>query len=65
MAIADLNDAGGIKVGGKTYKFKLFIRDDRTDVDTAIAAARAETRGVPKEMISVVERQLKHLRSTG
>jgi serine/threonine-protein kinase HipA len=31
----------------------------------AIAAARAETRGVPKEMISVVERQLKHLRSTG
>jgi hypothetical protein len=31
----------------------------------AIAAARAETRGVPKEMISVVERQLKQLRSTG
>jgi ABC-type branched-subunit amino acid transport system substrate-binding protein len=40
LATQQINDAGGIKVGGKTYKFKLFIRDDRTDVDTAIAAAR-------------------------
>ena len=40
LATQQINDNGGIKVGGKTYKFKLFIRDDRTDVDTAIAAAR-------------------------
>jgi ABC-type branched-subunit amino acid transport system substrate-binding protein len=40
LATQEINDAGGIKVGGKTYKFKLYIRDNRTDVDVAIAAAR-------------------------
>lgn len=40
LATQQINDAGGIKVGDKTYKFKLFIRDNRTNVDVAIAAAR-------------------------
>jgi ABC-type branched-subunit amino acid transport system substrate-binding protein len=40
LAAQQINDAGGIQIGGKTYKIKLYIRDDRTNVDVAIAAAR-------------------------
>ena len=40
LAAKEINDAGGIKIGGKTYKLELENRDDRTDVDVAIAAAR-------------------------
>ena len=40
LAVKEINDAGGIKIGGKTYKFDLQNRDDRTDVNVAIAAGR-------------------------
>jgi len=40
LAAKEINDAGGVTVGGKTYKIQLEIRDDRTNIDTAIAAAR-------------------------
>src|ERR1700756_5204393 len=40
LATKQINDAGGIKVGGKTYKIKLYIRDNRTDVNVTIASAR-------------------------
>lgn len=40
LAAQQINDAGGIKVGDKTYKIKLYIRDNRTDVNVSIAAAR-------------------------
>src|SRR5580700_10106928 len=40
LATQQINDAGGIKVGGKTYKIKLYIRDNRTDVNVTIASAR-------------------------
>ena len=40
LATQQINDAGGIKIGGKTYKIKLYIRDNRTDVNVTIAAAR-------------------------
>src|SRR5258705_2633956 len=40
VASQQINDAGGIKIGGKTYKIKLYIRDNRTDVNVTIAAAR-------------------------
>jgi branched-chain amino acid transport system substrate-binding protein len=40
LAAQQINDAGGIKVGGKTYKIKLYIRDNRTDVNVTIASAR-------------------------
>lgn len=40
LGVKEVNDAGGIKIGGKTYKFEAYYRDDRTDIDTAIAAAR-------------------------
>src|SRR5260370_25474994 len=40
LGVKEVNDAGGIKIGGKTYKFEAYYRDDRTEIDTAIAAAR-------------------------
>jgi branched-chain amino acid transport system substrate-binding protein len=40
LAVKEINDAGGFTVGGKAYKLEAEIRDDRTDVNTAIAAAR-------------------------
>jgi branched-chain amino acid transport system substrate-binding protein len=40
LASQQINDAGGVKIGGKTYKIKLYIRDNRTDVNVTIAAAR-------------------------
>src|ERR1700748_111456 len=40
LATKQINDAGGIKVAGKTYKITLYIRDNRTHVNVTIAAAR-------------------------
>ncbi len=40
LAVKEINDAGGINVGGKMYKFKAYYLDDRTDINTAIANAR-------------------------
>ena len=40
LAAAKINGNGGIKVGEDTYKIKLFIRDNRTDVNVTIAAAQ-------------------------
>lgn len=39
LAIKKINDAGGVKVGGKTYKFELVVRDSRSDANQASAAA--------------------------
>jgi branched-chain amino acid transport system substrate-binding protein len=40
LAVKQINDAGGFVVNGKTYKLEAFYRDDRTDVNAAIANAR-------------------------
>ncbi|HTI03360.1 MAG TPA: ABC transporter substrate-binding protein, partial [Acidisoma sp.] len=40
LAAEKINGGGGIKVGDKTYKIKLYIRDNRTDVNVTIAAAQ-------------------------
>ena len=40
LAVKQINDAGGFVVNGKTYKLEPYYRDDRTDVNTAIANAR-------------------------
>ena len=40
LATQQINDAGGVKIGDKTYKIKPYYRDNRTNVDVAIAAAR-------------------------
>ena len=40
LAVKQINDAGGFVVDGKTYKLEPYYRDDRTDVNTAIANAR-------------------------
>lgn len=40
LAVKEINDAGGVKVGDKTYKIELIRRDDRTDVGTAVAATQ-------------------------
>ena len=40
LAVKEINDAGGIKIDGKNRKIQLENRDDRTDVNVAIAAGR-------------------------
>lgn len=40
LASQKINDSGGIHVGGKTYKIKLYIRDNRTDVNVTVASAQ-------------------------
>jgi branched-chain amino acid transport system substrate-binding protein len=40
LAVKQINDAGGFAVNGKTYKLEPIYRDNRTDVNTAIANAR-------------------------
>jgi len=40
MAVADLNKAGGIKVAGKKYSFKLVTYDDHVDPTAAVNNAR-------------------------
>ncbi len=39
MWLEDLKKAGGIKVGGKTYKVKLAIEDNESKADSAVSAA--------------------------
>lgn len=39
LAIQQINKAGGVKVAGKRYNFALKVADDRSDPQTAIAAA--------------------------
>src|SRR5258707_6644017 len=39
LASQQINDAGGIKICGKVYQIKLYIRDNRTNVYVTIAAA--------------------------
>jgi branched-chain amino acid transport system substrate-binding protein len=40
LAVKQINDAGGFVVNGKRYKLEPYYRDDRTDINTAIANAR-------------------------
>ncbi len=40
LAVKEINDAGGFTVAGRKYQLEPSYRDDRTDVNTAIAAAR-------------------------
>jgi branched-chain amino acid transport system substrate-binding protein len=40
LAVKEINDAGGVKIDGKSRKIQLENRDDRTDVNVAIAAGR-------------------------
>jgi ABC-type branched-subunit amino acid transport system substrate-binding protein len=40
LAVKEINDAGGFAVNGKTYKLEPIYRDNRTDVNTAIAISR-------------------------
>lgn len=40
LAVKEINDAGGIKVGDKTYMLEPHYLDDRTDINTAIANTR-------------------------
>lgn len=46
LAVKEINDAGGVKVGDKTYQIELIKRDDRTDVGTAVAATQELVRDV-------------------
>jgi branched-chain amino acid transport system substrate-binding protein len=46
LAVKEINDAGGVKVGDKTYKIELVRRDDRTDIGTAVAATQELVRDV-------------------
>ncbi|RTZ93968.1 MAG: branched-chain amino acid ABC transporter substrate-binding protein [Deltaproteobacteria bacterium] len=39
MWLEDINKAGGIKVGGKTYKVKLAIEDNESKADSAVSVA--------------------------
>ncbi len=39
MAAKEVNDAGGLKVGAKTYKIKLFVEDNAGKADQSAAAA--------------------------
>ncbi len=39
MWLEDLNKAGGLKVGGKTYKVKLVIEDNESKADSAVSVA--------------------------
>jgi ABC-type branched-chain amino acid transport systems, periplasmic component len=40
MAIEEINNAGGVTVNGKKYKFKLISYDDKGDANEAVSAAR-------------------------
>jgi branched-chain amino acid transport system substrate-binding protein len=39
MAAAEINDAGGLEVGGKKYKIVLLIEDNKDNPEAAVAAA--------------------------
>ncbi len=40
MAVAEINDAGGIQLGDKTYKVELFIEDNAGKADQSASAAQ-------------------------
>ena len=40
MAVAEINDAGGLDVGGKKYKIELFIEDNAGKADQSASAAQ-------------------------
>jgi branched-chain amino acid transport system substrate-binding protein len=40
LAVKQVNDAGGLKLGGRDYKVTLLIEDDHNNLETAVAAAR-------------------------
>jgi branched-chain amino acid transport system substrate-binding protein len=40
MAVKDINDAGGLEVGGKKYQVELFIEDNAGKADQSAAAAQ-------------------------
>ncbi|MFD0959880.1 ABC transporter substrate-binding protein [Paenibacillus chungangensis] len=40
MAVDEINEAGGVTVGGKNYTFKLISYDDKGDANEAISASR-------------------------
>jgi len=40
LAVAKINDAGGLKIGNDTYKVKLVVEDDAMSVDQAATAAQ-------------------------
>ncbi len=40
LAVEEINAAGGVKVGDKTYQIELIKRDNRTDMATSIAATQ-------------------------
>lgn len=40
LAVDEINKAGGINVGGENYMIDLLVRDDRSDVNVAIAATQ-------------------------
>lgn len=40
MAVKEVNDAGGLEVGGKKYKIELFIEDNAGKADQSAAAAQ-------------------------
>ena len=46
LAVKQINDAGGFVVNGKTYKLEPYYRDDRTDVNAAIARELVDHIGV-------------------
>lgn len=40
MAVQEINDAGGLEVGGRKYKIELFIEDNAGKADQSAAAAQ-------------------------
>jgi len=40
MAVKEVNDAGGLGVGGKKYKIELFIEDDQDKKETAVSVTQ-------------------------
>ncbi len=40
MAVAEVNDAGGLEVGGKKYKVELFIEDNAGKADQSASSAQ-------------------------
>ncbi len=39
MAVKEINDAGGLEVGGKKYKVELFVEDNAGKADQSAASA--------------------------
>ncbi|MHB1339758.1 MAG: ABC transporter substrate-binding protein, partial [Bellilinea sp.] len=39
LAVKEINDAGGLEVGGKTYQIELFIEDNAGKADQSASAA--------------------------